>query len=210
MSITNKDLKRRIIEISYKHNLSHLGSCLSAVDIIDTIYQKKGAYEPFVLSSGHAGLALYIVIEKYEGIDAEKIFLHHGVHPDRCEKCHIYCSAGSLGHGLPIALGMALADRTRNVFCLISDGECSEGSIWEAFRIQKELIVENLITYVNINGWGAYKEINRMQLTNQLNYMSWATPYATSVNYLPFLGGQEAHYKTLTKKDYNYTLKVLT
>src|SRR4051812_33407854 len=114
----NKDLKKRIIEISYKHKLSHLGSCLTAVDIIDEIFQVKKPNEKFVLSSGHAGLALYVVLEKYEKkdfdgnlipLDAEEIFEHHGTHPDRCKACHLDCSTGSLGQGLPIAVGMALA-----------------------------------------------------------------------------------------------------
>src|SRR3990167_9557610 len=109
MEIKNRDLRKRIIDISYRHKLSHLGSCLTAVDIIDEIYGVKSIDERFVLSSGHAGLALYCVIEKHEGIDAEKIFEHHGVHPDRCVECHLYYSTGSLGQGLPAALGMALA-----------------------------------------------------------------------------------------------------
>jgi transketolase len=144
--MNNKNLKKRILEISYKHNLSHLGSCLTAVDIIDEIYAIKKHNERFVLSSGHAGLALYVVIEKYTkgddlgmvlGINAEDIFNHHGVHPDRCSQCGLDASTGSLGQGLPIAVGMALADRSKNVYCLISDGECSEGSVWGSFEDSK-------------------------------------------------------------------------
>jgi transketolase len=156
----NTDLKKRIVDLSYKHRLSHLGSCLSSVDIIDEIYSIKKSHEKFVLSSGHAGLALYCVIEKYEKIDAEKIYLHHGVHPDRCEKCHLFCSTGSLGQGLPIALGMAIADKTQNVYCLISDGECAEGSIWESFNIIEKFKIDNLIIYINLNGFSAYQTID--------------------------------------------------
>lgn len=206
----NVDLKKRIIELSYKYKLSHIGSCLSAVDIIEGIYHEKDEDEKFVLSSGHAALALYVVIEKHEGIDAEKIFNHHGVHPDRCKECHLYCSTGSLGHGLPIALGMALANRDKVIYCLISDGECSEGSIWEALRIAKEQQVDNLFVYVNINGFGAYKEINSMQLSNQLEYMSWATPKQANLLGLPkWLQGQEAHYLTMDKKRYKELLGML-
>ena len=161
--MNNKDLKRRIIEISYPRKLSHLGSCLTAVDIIDEIFKIKKPEEKFVLSVGHAGLALYVVLEKYLGLNAEKIFEHHGVHPDRCSKCHIDCSTGSLGNGLPIAVGMALADRNKNVYCLISDGECSEGSIWEALRIASEQNLNNLKVYCNFNGWGAYKSISHLE-----------------------------------------------
>src|SRR3990167_1530072 len=128
MNITNRNLKRRIIEISYEKGLSHLGSCLTAVDIIKEIYDIKKPYEKFVLSSGHAGLALYVVGEKYfrDAVDtcvshsAEYLFSKHGVHPNRDR--HIDASSGSLGHGIGIAVGMALADRSKNVYCLISDG----------------------------------------------------------------------------------------
>ncbi len=230
-NITNKDLKRRIIEISYKHKLSHLGSSLTAVDIIDEIFQQKKPDEKFVLSSGHAGLALYCVLEKYESqnfdgniipLDAEEIFKHHGVHPDRCKLCKLDCSTGSLGQGLPIAVGMALADRSKNVYCLISDGECSEGSIWEALRIAKEQLLYNLNIYVNLNGYGAYKKINELDLISQLS------PYQiipaerlelpdkrlidivyTNTKQLPFLVGQDAHYYTMKEKDYKLAMEVL-
>src|SRR4051812_31246723 len=161
----NADLKKRILEISYKHGLSHLGSCLTAVDIIKEIYDTKDDTEPFILSSGHAALGLYVVLEqKYQTPTAEDIFLHHGVHPDRCESCHLYCSTGSLGQGLPIAVGMALADRTKNVYCLISDGECAEGSIWEALRIAEENQLNNLKFHLNLDGWAAYQGIEISKL----------------------------------------------
>ena len=91
------DLKKRILEIAYKHKLSHLGSYLSAVGIVDEIYKTKGADDIFILSSGHAALALYVCLEKYEGADAEELFLKHGGHPHRDEFNGIYCSTGSLG-----------------------------------------------------------------------------------------------------------------
>lgn len=208
----NKNLKRRIIEISCKHNLSHLGSCLTAVDIIDEIFKVKKPNEKFVLSSGHAGLALYVVLEKYTKKDAETIFLHHGVHPDRCSNCGIDCSSGSLGHGLPIAVGMALADRSKNVYCLISDGEMAEGSIWEAFRIAKEQKLENLVVRININGWGAYKEIDEAELRGRTYNWAWNRHgrfVFTSVNQFPFLKGQDAHYHTMTEEEYKEAMEIL-
>lgn len=202
-TIRNKDLKKRIIEISYKYKLSHLGSCLSAVDIIDEIYKFKKPSEKFILSEGHAAVALYIVNEKYYQIDAEKAFKHHGVHPDRCNKCRLDCSTGSLGQGLPIALGLALADRKKNVYCLISDGECAEGSIWEALRIKSDLGVKNLKVYLNINGWGAYGRIDKKKLVRRIKAFDINVNFCyTSVEQLPFLKGLSAHYYIMNKKDY--------
>ena len=203
MSITNKDLKKRIITISYTHKLSHLGSNLTAVDIIADIYSKMDIHrDKFILSSGHAGLAQYVVIEKHQGKNAEDIFKHHGVHPDRCKECYLWASTGSLGHGIGIAVGMALANRNRNIYCLISDGECSEGSVWEAFRIIKEQDLTNLSIYLNFNGWAAYKE-------TYLGSMPTENVEHTNVNDFPFLKGQDAHYKVMTDQEYQQALEIL-
>ena len=207
----NKDLKKRIIDISYDKKLSHLGSCLTAVDILDEIYSTKNPEEKAILSSGHAGLALYVVLEKYLGLNAEKIFDHHGVHPDRCEECHIDCSSGSLGNGLPIAVGMALANKDKNVYCLISDGECMEGSIWEALRVRAENKLDNLKLYVNYNGWGAYQEIEQYWLITRLRAFGVGLDdiRQTNVSDFPFLKGQTGHYLVLNDKQYEQAKKIL-
>ena len=107
-------------------------------EIIDEIYKSKNEEDIFILSSGHAALALYVILEKYEGKDAEELFLKHGGHPHRDEENGIYCSTGSLGLGITVAVGRALADKNRKVHVLISDGESAEGSVWEALRFIKE------------------------------------------------------------------------
>jgi transketolase len=158
-------LHQRIIEISKKYKLSHLGSNLTAVNIIDEIYDVKGDC-PFVLSCGHAGLALYVVLEKYYGFDAEKLYLKHGVHPYRDTESKIYCSTGSLGMGLGVAVGMALADRSKDVYCLISDGECFEGSIYEAANVIRKYKLTNLKVWCNWNGYSAYDKTQLWMLRN--------------------------------------------
>lgn len=205
--IKNKDLKRRIIEISYKHNLSHLGSCLTAVDIIKEIYDQKKPNEPFILSAGHAGLAQYVVLEAMGGRNAEDIFLHHGVHPDRCGDCGIVCSTGSLGQGLPIAVGMAMGNRSKDVYCLISDGECAEGSIWESFRVINEHKLDNLKVYLNLNGWAAYKKFD--EFSDFPVYPHFLNVIGTTVEQLPFLKGQDAHYYVMKEEDYKLAMEIL-
>jgi transketolase N-terminal domain/subunit len=189
------ELHDRIIEISKKHHLAHLGSTLTAVNIIDEIYKTKATNEKFILSAGHMGLALFVVIEKYEGVDAESIFLHHGVHPDRCEKCHLYCSTGSLGNGLPIALGMAMADRTKNVYCLISDGEAFEGTIWESANVMRKYSVTNLKVYLNFNGFSAYDIVDKWMIDNLKTIMPIEVRITDVEDY--GLEGLSAHYITL-------------
>lgn len=189
------NLHDRIIEISKKHKLSHLGSCLTAVDIIDEIYNIKKPYEKFVLSCGHAGLALYVVLEKYMHVLAEDMYLSNGIHPNR-DDLGIHCSTGSLGQGLPIALGMAMADRSKNVYCLISDGEAAEGTIWEVANVMQKYQVTNLHVYCNWNGWGAYDETSIELLKNIVSIMPGINIRETSVEQYG-LTGQSAHYVTL-------------
>lgn len=206
----NKDLKKRIIEISYKYNKSHIGSCLSSVDIIEEIYNLKRKAEKFILSEGHAAIALYCVLEKHEGRNPEYLLKKHGVHAGRDEKNGIWCTTGSLGQGLPIAVGMSLANKTKNVYCMISDGEAAEGSIWEALRIKTDNNLHNLKVYVNLNGYGAYSKINSMMLIKRLKtFCPDIIIKRTNVEQLPFLKGQDAHYYIMTNQDYKKALDLL-
>jgi len=161
-------LKQRLIEITYHEKLSHLSSCLSALPILEEIYSKKNDDDIFILSNGHAGLALYVILEKKYGIDPIMLLHKHGIHPGKDLANKLYCSTGSLGSGLPIAVGHALADRTKNVYCMISDGECAEGSIWESLRFIQTLKLTNLHVYVNINGMSAYDYLDIDYLSSRL------------------------------------------
>lgn len=162
------DVEKRIIDISYKEQIGHLSSNLNAVNIIEEIYQTKQPNDIFILSSGHAALALYVILEKYQSKNAEKLFHRHGVHPHRAVSDGIYCSTGSLGQGLTVAVGYALADPSRDVYCLISDGEANEGSIWESLRFIHEAKLNNLKVYANVNGMIAYDMIDRDYMNRRL------------------------------------------
>jgi len=197
------DLEKRIVEISYKHKLSHIGSCLISVNIIDKIYGLKKKNEPFILSNGHAGLALYVVLEKYGGQDAEKLWKKHGTHPNRDLKDGIWASTGSLGHGIGIAVGMALADRSRNVYVLMSDGECAEGSVWEALNIAAKYRLENLRITVVANGYSAYDKVDRDDLDMRLQLFYPCLVLRANLFILPdYLNGLFGHYTVLNKKQY--------
>jgi transketolase len=199
------DLEKRVIEISYKKHLAHMGSALIALPIIKEIYEMKRPDEKFILSSGHAGLGLYVVLESLGGRNAEDVFDHHGVHPDVCEECRLDCSTGSLGHGLAIAAGMALADRSKRVFCLVSDGECMEGSTWEALRIIEEQKLDNLFIHFNFNGYGGYKRINIYDLYARLS--SFRVNKKVHFTSIPAWPGLLAHYIILTKEQYEEIIR---
>ena len=201
------DLKKRILEIAYKHKLGHLGSYLSAADIVDEIYENKNPDDIFILSSGHAALALYAALEKYENKNAEELFLKHGGHPHRDEENGIYCSTGSLGLGITVAVGRALANKNRKVHVLISDGESAEGSVWEALRFIKESNLSNIEVYVNVNGYAAYDKVDVKYLVDRLKvFLPTINIRYTSVNQYPFLRGLNAHYHVMSEEDYKSTL----
>jgi len=205
-----ESLKKRILDIAYTHKLSHLGSYFSSVGIIDKIFKEKSNKDIFILSAGHAAVALYAVIEKYHGANAQDLFLKHGGHPHRDEENNIYCSTGSLGMGLIIAIGRALANKERTVYCLISDGECAEGSIWEGLRFIQENNMQNIKVFVNINGYAAYDSVDKECLTKRLKafYPAINLEY-TSVSHFPFLKGLNAHYHVMDKNDYESACKTL-
>lgn len=212
---TITELERRVLELSYKNELTHIGSNLTAVRIIDAIYQSMGIDDRFVLSSGHAGLALYVVLEKFYKYDAQKLLDKHGTHPNRDEDHKIWVSSGSLGHGLGIAMGMAIAKPDKTVHCLISDGECAEGSVWEAIRVGAERQVDNIVIYVNANGYGAYseytkEEIDRLEwkLQSAMVGMNPKISFMRTIHKFPPIEGLQAHYHKLTEKEYNDILDI--
>ena len=204
------DLKKRLIEIAYKHKLGHLGSYLSALAIIDDIYQKMDKDDIFILSSGHASLALYVCLEKYRGQDAEALFLKHGGHPHWDEEAGIFCSTGSLGLGITIALGRAVANKNRKVWVLVSDGECAEGSVWEALKTIVEQDITNIEVHVNANGYAAYRNVDLVYLENRLKaFLPNIQIHYTSVEHFSFLKGLNAHYHIMKENDYQTALELL-
>jgi len=197
------ELERRIIDISYKHRLSHIGSCLSTVNFLDEIYKFKDKEESFILSNGHAGLALYVVLEKYGYGNAEYLLKKNGTHPNRCLKDGIWCSTGSLGMGLSVGVGMALADCNRNVYVFISDGECAEGSIWEALRVANDFKLKNLNIICIGNGYSALGKIDLDYLDYRLNAFYPVLMERIDMTKFPdFLQGLEGHYHILTEEEY--------
>jgi transketolase N-terminal domain/subunit len=162
------------------------------------------------LSSGHAALALYVVLEKYEFTDAEMLFKKHGGHPHRDEENGIFCSTGSLGMGITVAIGRALADPDRIVHCLISDGECAEGSVWESLKFIYENNLKNIKIYVNINGYAAYDSVDVRYLATRLKtFLPEINLIYTDVNQFSFLRGLNAHYHVMDKGDYESAKKEL-
>ncbi len=145
---------RRMVEIDYRHKHRHLPGSLSALPIIQGIYEQMDLEnDVFILSKGHSCAALYAVLEAC-GYSPDVSL----VHPERDPKNGVTITAGSLGHGLPIAVGIAYAKKLYGdqglVHVLMGDGECSEGSVWEAMHLAEVLKLEgNLYVHIDGNGY---------------------------------------------------------
>lgn len=163
------------IEVSHRGEAPHLASSLSTVDVLTAMYWGVLRFDPkqpsdprrdrFIFSKGHAAAALYSALAHRGAIswDVLATFNENGSalleHPGPYSAPGIELATGSLGHGLPVGLGMAEAARIQGtgnrVFVLVGDGECNEGSVWEAALIAPARKLENLCVIVDYNKWQA-------------------------------------------------------
>ena len=169
MTRIGKEIREDILRISKASGHGHIPTCFSVIEILYAVYDtikhdpKNPSWEDrdiFILSKGHAALAHYCVLAKFGYFDINKInsfgafMSDFGCHADRLKVPGIEASTGSLGHGIGIAVGMALGLKieksNRKVFVLIGDGESNEGTVWEAIMVAVNLKLGNLtIIYDN-------------------------------------------------------------
>jgi transketolase len=163
------EIRKIVLEQSKRTHVGHIGSALSIADILACLYggvlQVKAPADPerdrFILSKGHAALALYAALFLKGWIDEKTLNSFHcdgtllSVHPEHALP-GIDFSTGSLGHGLSFGVGAALAARmqgsSRRIFVLISDAECNEGSTWEAVMFAAHHRLSNLTAIIDLNG----------------------------------------------------------
>ena len=167
--VSGNRIRRVILEQSKRANVGHIGSGLSVADILAALYggvlNLPAVDHPdrdrFILSKGHAVLGLYAALHLRGWLSAERLGTYCGegsilgVHPEHALP-GIDFSSGSLGQGLSIGAGAALAARlkgsSRRVFVLVSDAECNEGSLWEAIMFAAHHRLANLIAIIDLNG----------------------------------------------------------
>ena len=129
--------------------------------------------------------------------------------PHRDELKKVHCSTGSLGMGITVAVGRAIANKDRDVYCMISDGECSEGSVWESLKFIFENDLNNLKVYVNANGWAAYDSIDIDYLEKRLKSFNPNINFIRTTVEQYGLTGLSAHYTNLTKEQYTEAIESL-
>jgi len=166
------NLRKRVFALLCEAGGGHIPSCLSIIEILTALYFEVLQLSPerpedpcrdrFILSKGHAGAALYVTLADRGFIknDTLKSYARPGSplggHPDMLKVPGIEASTGALGHGLSLGAGMALAGRLNGrdyrVFVLMGDGECQEGSIWEAAMFAAHQKLDKLIAIIDANG----------------------------------------------------------
>jgi len=162
-------IRRIVLEQSMRAGVGHIGSALSVADIVAALYADVlEAHDPrdadrdrFVLSKGHASLAVYAALYLRDWLTHDELSTYCedgtrlGTHPEAGVP-GIDFATGSLGHGLSLAVGAALAGRLRaserRAFCLLSDAECNEGSVWEAVMFAAHHRLSNLVAIIDLNG----------------------------------------------------------
>jgi transketolase len=197
LSEISRQARRLIIEVANKSRTAHVGSSLSCVDILVSLYFHvldidDSSWEErdiFVLSKAHAAMALYAVLRLKGFMDEETFmgyFQNNGTlpaHLDRFTVRGVEVSTGSLGHGFNMALGLAyglkLKGDNRKVFVLIGDGESEEGSIWEGALFASKLGINNItaiLDYNNLQGYGRPRDICHYEpVEDKWNAFGWET-----------------------------------
>ncbi|MGA3156492.1 MAG: transketolase [Steroidobacteraceae bacterium] len=164
-------IRRHAVEMTHLGKSSHVGSVLSMADIVAVLYGavlRKDPARPdwaerdrFILSKGHAGAGIYAALAESGFFALSKLHTHYQDGSDLSGHVShkgipgVELSTGSLGHGLPVACGMAKAaqldERAHRVFCLLSDGECDEGTTWEAALFAAHHHLANLVVIIDYN-----------------------------------------------------------
>ncbi|HHT9113786.1 MAG: transketolase [Planctomycetes bacterium] len=178
LKLIAKEIRKTIVNLAHNSKGPHIGSALSCVDVLTTLYFNVMRLDPwdkrdiFILSKAHAAMALYSVLFA-RGILGERVlegyYKNDGTlpaHLDRFTAKGIEVSAGSLGHGFNIGLGMAFGFKKsgvdQKVYVLIGDGESQEGSVWEGALFGSKLGLNNfavVMDYNNLQGYGRAREI---------------------------------------------------
>lgn len=189
------ELRKKIFITGYKGGMAHLASCFSCLEMLYAFYLKGilnydknnpkwEERDRFILSKGHAGLALYAVLEQ-AGLISDKMYTSYlkdgcqmGGEPCMRDCEWIEATTGSLGHGLSMGLGIALGLKLNNshakVYVMLGDGELEEGTVWEAIMTAPAFGVSNLIAILDCN------RIQKMDFVNKIiGEPSWENKFTS-------------------------------
>jgi transketolase len=165
-------LRLNLLELYHTAGAGHIACSLSCIDLLYHLFQRKREADRIILSKGHAAAALYVCLQHFGQLSKEQLntFYHDGTrlsaHPSPGLHPWAPLATGSLGHGLPVGCGMALAMKKLHnngrVYVLMSDGETNEGTTWEAAHFARQHQLGNLVVVVDknrIQGFGKTAEV---------------------------------------------------
>lgn len=187
MNKISKKMRILILELIYASKSSHIGSCFSMVEILVFIKIIIKKNDNVIVSKGHAAAAFYVFqyfLKKISFKDLRTFNLDNSYLPGHVTKNHVTksdFSSGSLGHGLSVALGMAISNKflknDNKVYCILSDGELNEGSTLEAIYFAPSKKLSNLIVFLDYNKIQSYDFVKDVidygNLKNQLKLIGW-------------------------------------
>lgn len=171
LEIESNKLRARILAAAKKAGGGHIGGAFSVIDVLLYLFTHTLSVDPtevsapnrdrLILSKGHSCLALYACLEKFGFLEEDEIFTFLETnsrlagHSEHFLIPSIELTTGSLGHGLGVSAGMALSAKMDEApwltFCILGDGECNEGSVWESFMFIAQHNLKNLITIIDYN-----------------------------------------------------------
>jgi transketolase len=191
MKTNPNKLRKHVLDMVYEKQSGHIGGSFSLAEVISYLYNNYNLITPnkdkLILSKGHAVPILYAVLYELGHIDTLENFREVNSplqgHPDKTRLDLMHATTGALGQGLSIAIGHALACKTKdldnNIFCIIGDGEVQEGQIWEAFMLAPKYELDNLICFIDYNkaqNDGYVKDILDMgDLKEKIKSFGWDT-----------------------------------
>ena len=155
-------LRTTILKMHFEANCGHIGCSLSCIDLLIAILKYMNQDDSFILSKGHAASALYVILNELGKIPDEDLGTFYknatklSAHPAPLKYPSISFATGSLGHGLPLAVGVAKAMKLKKAktfsYVLMSDGETNEGTSWEAAHFAVNNKLDNLVAFIDRNG----------------------------------------------------------
>lgn len=161
MRIDPNKLRKHILDMVYNKQSGHIGGSFSICELISYLYSEYDIInkDKLILSKGHAVPALYAVLFEMGYIENLNSFREVNSslqgHPVKDKLKYMHATTGSLGQGLSISIGHALASKMKKIdnkiFCIIGDGEIQEGQLWEAFMFGKKYKLDNLICFIDYN-----------------------------------------------------------
>ncbi len=177
-----QEIRKLIFKTICNAGGGHLPTCLSMTDLLTVLYYEELRVDPkdpkapgrdrFILSKGHGGVALYAILADKGFFDIKLLTTHGkkgtilGGHPDMHKIAGVEASTGALGHGLSFGVGVALAGKKDHkdyrVFVLLGDGECQEGSVWEAAMFASQAKLDNLTVIIDNNNLQAMERLDEI------------------------------------------------